>query len=564
MQIFLKAGKTLRLYSEDHRYFDQFTDEFSARLDEQLQLEESLVLEITPHALQWDGHVVFENLEQRENLAFKLYRDGVRILQFRRGVTASEIREFVTLVAREVDAAGARAQDLSVLFWEAEFKHIHLSVAQTFVQHTDETRQLYSELEHAAEDARAELIGEGAFDGLPDHEPLAWTQVAPEDLDGDLGEPDSRGSIDGVGLTELPDIPRESLDDRAMEGILSELHGVESAYASFEEVGTVLARVVAAERNPEALRSLLRHLDEALAPLLATAGIGPINSIVRRLSLLSREAAESGSVLAAPLSEFLRHLAQPERLAPLARALDQDWEDAWKGELFTLISLQDPESAPKMAEFLASLRREEPRHTVVDALILLNRRSAQAFVPLLRHPAWHVAADAAWAIAKIGDPVALDQVVLLASRPEAQVRLAALQALKGHQSPRVQEIMLQALTDAEPDVRLAALRWLAVYQVRDAVEPIARTLRERDFAARKFEERRGWVMTWGILAPKEAWPYFRRVADGARGGQAATDEVHLALLGLKATRLPEARQYLEEFARLAKGDLLILSRKALT
>ena len=77
LAVFLKAGKTLRLYDDDHRFFDRFVQEFGERLHKQLATEHALTLEVTPTSINWDGSAVFKNKEQRENLAFKLYRDGV-------------------------------------------------------------------------------------------------------------------------------------------------------------------------------------------------------------------------------------------------------------------------------------------------------------------------------------------------------------------------------------------------------------------------------------------------------------------------------------------------------
>ena len=60
MAVFLKAGKTLRLYSEDHRFFSRFADEFETRLEEQHAIDDALTFEITPTSILWDGNTVFE------------------------------------------------------------------------------------------------------------------------------------------------------------------------------------------------------------------------------------------------------------------------------------------------------------------------------------------------------------------------------------------------------------------------------------------------------------------------------------------------------------------------
>lgn len=554
MQIFLKAGKTLRLYSEDHRYFDQFTDDFHERLGHVLQDIDEITFEITPSAIQWDGHAVLENQEQRENLAYKLYRDGVRFLQFRKGVSTTEIRDFVTLVAREVDSSGGAANDLSVLFWESDFKHIHVSVAETFVQYNETTARLLEALERDQEELRS-AFDPGSVLDLPMHEPEAFSRWA-EAARG--GEREARDQQD-----VLPDVPQEAFDEGAMAALYAELQGTEAAYASFEEVAQVLGRVIVAETDPARIDALLHDLDAAIVPMLATASIGPVSALLRRVALLGRQASERGWPSAEPLARFLRDLCSAERFEAVGRALDGDWDEGMKGNLFTLISVQHPDRVPDLLQFLSRVSNPAPRRVVIDALVLLADRRAEPFVEHLRTARGTGACDAIQALARIGDPTTMDLIVAAASRPEGNVRLEALTALKEHSSPRIQETMLARLLDDEPEVRLAALRWIVVYRVADAVPTLVRVVKQRDFDERKFEERRGWAMAWGSLQGREAFDFWRRIAEPSRGKEDSSDRLHTALLGIKACRLPEGRAFLEEFARHAKGDQILLARKVL-
>lgn len=554
MAIFLKAGKTLRLYSEDHRYFDQFTDEFQVRLQHILEEVEELTLEITPNAIQWDGHAVFENQEQRENLAYKLYRDGVRFLQFRKGVTTAEIRDFVTLVAREVDSAGGQANDLSVLFWEADFKHIHLSVAETFIQYNESTARLLEQLEREQSDLR-DAFEAGAVLDLPHHEPEAFSKWA-DSMRG--AEREARDQQD-----VLPDVPTESFDEHAMAGIYAEIQGTEAAYASFEEVSQILARVILGEGDPARIAALLHDLDSALVPMLATASIGPVAAILRKIALLARQANEGGWATGPVLTTFLHDLCTAERFEAVGRALDVDWDDGWKGDLFTLISVQHPDRVGELLRFLARVSNQKPRRVVCDALILLAGRDPQPFVEHLRTARGTGACDAIYALSRIGEPTTIELIVAACTRQEPNVRLEAVTALKNHSSPRIQETMIGRLQDEDAEVRLAALRWLAVYRAADAAPHMAKVVKGRDFDARAFDERRGWAMAWASLAPQEALEHFRKIAEPSRGKDDAGDRLHVALLGVKATRLPVGRAFLEDFARSARGDQVMLARKAL-
>ena len=559
LAVFLKAGKTLRLYTEgaEHRFFNRFTDEFIGRLDEVLGQRDSLTLEITPYSINWDGDVVFENREQRENLAFKLYRDGVRLLQFRRGVHREELRDFVTLIAREVDAAKV-SKDLSVLFWEADFKHIHMAVAETFVEYSEEAARVLEDIDAqlATYERSFELeVVEGRV--LAAYEPIAF-EHANED-----GDEDGEDGDEVDDKEALPDIPEEVYSGDTIDRIFEDLHGLEDPYASFEEVGTVVAEVVLAEEDTDELARFLKHLDDALSNLLATASIGPLNSVLRRLALIDRGFEEAGDPRGEVVRDFFVNFCESERLSLLARAINTDWDLSLKGELFCFVGLQHLKSLDQLIGFLGQVLVLEARRVITDSLILLLGRQSEPWVPITRSTNWHVVADAVYALGRLGDAMALDHVVGAFAHDEFQIRVEVLQALRPHQSPRIQYLMLDALADPHADVRLAALRYLTVYRVQDAVPRITKSLGSREFKAREFDEQRGWYIALGHLAGSRVLRAFTRQADTFRGGEEVNDEVHLALLGVRATRSPEGRTYLQNFGQAARGDLKLLARKLL-
>lgn len=598
MAVFLKAGKTLRLYSEGHRFFNKFADEFESRLEGQFEHGDSLTFEITPTNINWDGHTVFENKDQRDNLAFKLYRDGVRLLQFRKGVTALETRDFVSLVARESSDARALGADLSVLFWEADFKNIHIAVAETFVDYDADSANALERLEsdltmfeaefglekRELDEADLEELkklwdgskgGAGAGPGSSavmrpgghvEEDVAAYRPAALDEVprgqesyrdDPQFGEPPMYDD------TELPALPPESLDDAAMEFVYSDLYGLEQAFASFEEVGGVLAHVVEAEPDPEELVHLLKNLDDALAPLLSTAAIGPLNAILRRLALLARRETEAGSFRAEPLNEFVAGIGKVSRLGVLARAVNEDWNPALRGELFTFLSLQSDTNLPELMKFLAMLLPDGARQVVVDALVIKTRRSSAPWLEALSGANWHMACDCMRALSMLDDVPALGQLVPLYGRDEATVRRKVVDVLKDHRTPRVDGLMMQALEDDDGEVRMMALRYIAVHRMRDSVDVLRRVVRGRGFGDREFKEQRGWYITLGMLGGSELLPEFQAVAQDALATSDASEKVHLTLLAIKAVRETGARSWLQTYAGSARGDLGRLAKKVL-
>ena len=595
MAVFIKAGKTLRLYSEGHRFFSRFAEEFEGRLENQFDYGDSLTFEVTPTSINWDGHRVFENDAGRDNLAFKLYRDGVRLLQFRKGVTASETRDFVALVARESGHAQSLGADLSVLFWEADFKNIHIAVAETFVDYDQSAATALERLdkdlsmfeaefglekqEMSQEDladlkklwggsqglgtgsSGASLKRNGGVGGVSSYRPHALRPVA-EGQESFRGDPEF-GEPPMFDDTDLPELPPESLDDAAMEFVYSDLYGLEQAYASFEEVGGVLAHVVEAEPDADELRHLLKNLDDALSPLLSTAAIGPLNSILRRLALLAQREYEVGSFRAAPLNEFVVAIGKQSRLTVLARAINEDWSPALRGELFTFISLQDDSNLPDLLKFLGMLLPEEPRKVVVDALVILARRSSEPWVSILNSANWHLCCDAMTALAMLDDIPALGQIVPLYMRDEARVRRKVLEVLKEHRTPRVDELMCKGLTDDDGEVRLAALRYVAVHRMKETVEVIRGVVRERGFHDRPFKERRGWYITLGMLGGGALLTDLTAAAEIALTSGDTSEETHLTLLAIKSIRETGARAWLQDYSNRTRGELSRMTKKIL-
>jgi hypothetical protein len=600
LQVFLKAGKTLRLYSSDHHFFSMFVGQFQDRINELLTSEDALTIEVTPRAMIWDGNVVFRAEEgRRESLPWKLHRDGVRLIQFIKGIERKEIQEFVTLLARETDATTSSGAELSVLFWEADFKHIRLAIAESFVEYTEEAERILTDVAEDLERLRQRFGIAGkraqpgsykpqARKGLDDVRRMTDDRITHGRLTG-LGGLDGSAAGGGYGSnrrdampeagrrgyvgtilvdeqTELPDVPVEAFDDNAMVRLYEDLHGLENVNAGFDEVGAILAEVVLTESSANELEVFLKHLDDALSPLLATGSIGSLNAILRPIALVARQQASEGTFRTAILRGFFVKLGREDRLALLAEALNVGWDEELRGELFTFVSVQHIDDVDAIFKLLRQVQDERPRDIITDALLLLTERDSTFFIPRLQSSSSFVAAAAVRALGKLGGPILMDYVAGAYTRSEPEVRVKVLQALRTDRSPRVSTLMQDALADPSSEVRLEALRYLATNRVQSSLSLLTETLRRKDFQSRAFDERRGWYIALGRLAGREALQAFTQQAEAGKESKApaTVEQVHLALLGIRATRATEAQAYLERFAETARGELRVIARRLIT
>ncbi|MEE2827923.1 MAG: HEAT repeat domain-containing protein, partial [Myxococcota bacterium] len=360
-----------------------------------------------------------------------------------------------------------------------------------------------------------------------------------------------------------PKLPLEIFDDEAMQRVYDDLRGIDNPFATFEEVGVVMAALVMEETDPKELERLLGHLDDAISPLLNSAALGPLNSILRRLSLIARNPSPQVPLREGLLQNWFANLCKTQRLTLLARAINSTWEDDWKGELFTFVYLQQLASFDELIGFLNQVQPEEPRRVVIEALLLLSDQNPKRFAHLTDDASPRLACDALFALSRLEDPLTINRICGTFKRPESMVREAVINSLRDYQSPRIHRLMLDGLEDEDEDVRLAALRYLTVYTVKAAVEPISETIRTRAFMKRAFDERRGWYIALGRIAGQDALPALRKLAEAARGHEDIDEQTHLALLGIRSIRNPKARQYLEGFADSCRGELQLLTRKML-
>jgi hypothetical protein len=94
--------------------------------------EGSLTLDVEEGRLLYEGEQVYSHETSRDNLAFLMFRDGIRSLSFHPGLGAGEVEAFADRLAHADDLADTE-DDLATAFWEQDFTHIDCLVADPFL-----------------------------------------------------------------------------------------------------------------------------------------------------------------------------------------------------------------------------------------------------------------------------------------------------------------------------------------------------------------------------------------------------------------------------------------------
>lgn len=179
-----RAYRDLRLYPVGHPTVSQALDGLVARIQKYLDEAGSLVLDVEDNKLLHAGHVVYSYDASQDNIAFLMFRDGLRSISIRPGVGPEELEGFAGRLAH-ADDLDATEYDLATALWEDDFAHIDYTLVDLFLE--------------------GEVLAEGTIDNLRDVVLARLEETAP------VTEPESATQEGGLEAVELRPTDTESL-----------------------------------------------------------------------------------------------------------------------------------------------------------------------------------------------------------------------------------------------------------------------------------------------------------------------------------------------------------------
>ncbi|MCO5169928.1 MAG: hypothetical protein M9894_26620 [Planctomycetes bacterium] len=121
MNLFVKCFTNLKLYPHHHTHVKSSLDAWSSRIRSYLALHDILRIGVTQDTLLVEETPIYEEQNRNENLAFRLYVDGLREISITKGLAVQEAEKlafvfYQAVVDPRVDSTG--------LLWEGDFKNI--------------------------------------------------------------------------------------------------------------------------------------------------------------------------------------------------------------------------------------------------------------------------------------------------------------------------------------------------------------------------------------------------------------------------------------------------------
>lgn len=493
LQTGIKALRAHQLYLPNNPVYQRAIEAFRAAFQPVWAALPELVLDVYESELRWSGHVVYEQANRSESIAWVLYKDGVRSVTFFPSVEEDEIIGLLDVLHRARTLQSEDSDDLLTLLWEKDFQLIRYAFQDLMTE------------------GSGPPLGAPVEGGAPPPKEARFVRQA---LQEDVGDASGRSADAAAGEEATPrregmvssgdfDTTLYFLDEKEIAYLKKE---VEREYTQDlrRNVLAMIFDVLELQPYPTVRAELISIIDSFLPYLLGAGDFPAVAYVLREVKVVLERAREVLPEQRQALEELPGRLSKEETLSQLLQSLDEAQAHPAPEELAELFGELRGEALPTMFAWLPRLTDARVR----DLLELAVRRLAAANVGRVveaiggQDPA--MVSEAVALTGKLKLQQAVPALVAVAgAHAERGIRLAAVQALAEIGSPGATQGLERSLEDDDREVRLAAVRILGQRKHRPALAKISDLVQGKDVRARDLTEKMAFFETYGALVGEE-------------------------------------------------------------
>ena len=522
IQLLQKGIKNIGIYLHaEERYGDFLAPAFHA-LELFLEDNGSLPLKLGPYALYFKQIAVYED-EDRENLTYKFYKDGMRYLIFRPGISLEELLRFVLLAMGRYSEHALFHEDMVTRFWKEDFQFIDHVVVEGFGFGDLSEEEVQIEVERIIGYLRTQLAAQ--TDDI-----TRFARLSLQDLELELSDIEQvRGGI--VSGRPAKDSDRAKVQDDLI---------LEEKTRLFAKMVLILFQVLELEAEPDDREMLMEAMTQVLDLLLVSEDIRGAVALLHRFDMIEgrRLAPERKTMVQSMKQELRRRMMEPQRISQVGQHLQLS-KDVNEKAVKTYLMLCGDEEILVLVDMLAGMERPSARNLLIDVLVKVGRHNVEVFARRLDHNASTVVKDMLTIIYKIDPPNKVDLVARCLEHPNIMIRLEGLKTLAQVGGATSLKYIERALNDEDIQMRLGAMRALATRSPKRATPLFIQMMQASGFLQREGRERTTIATALGETRSPEALEYLAslfRLKIGLFNRSNVYDMKMLAVVGLQAMR----------------------------
>jgi HEAT repeat protein len=482
-----KTFRTVRIYGANNPVARKFVQQFYQELSSQLAVQPAIAFLVQRFELYYQGELVYQNTSPTENLAFKLYADGIRELSFNQGLTQEDLTYFLETLQGDYDTDNAE-EDIVTRLWDRNLPTISLVTAEEIVKSGASVEVLTPQ-------------DSGTFDRPPTKLKEVRAQEAAKQAQAADGK--------GKGKSHFRSgLPGYEVSQAELDQLVRDLEQ-EASIDSIGYVMNVLVAILTSEKSEDIVGKLLEMFDEILTALLGQGDWKQLNTTLRVL----REVAERPDLpeaLRAKLVALFAEMGKPEQIKAVEKVLNASAQHPTDGLMTFLLQLKGG-AVPSLCTLLGNLKHREHRSVICEALVEVAKESPEPLVSGLSDHRWYYVRNLVYVLGRLGDPQVIERIAALAKHKDSQVRKEAVRAVgalrpSGHGGP-----LLAFLNDPEGSIRMYALKLLTNGHYSLPFSQWTPVVSQKEFMERSVSEKRATFLAMSQTAGDQAVPYWRQL-----------------------------------------------------
>lgn len=525
--LILKGLKNIGIYRHATARYAEYLEPAFTLLSSFLEREHILPLKLAPYSLEYKKNLIYEE-ESKENLTYKFYRDGMRFLIFREGVTIDELLRFLLLALDSQTEASLFQEDMVTRLWKENFQGIEYVVVEGFEFGDLSPEEVEIEVEKIVSYLRQQLAANS-------NDVTRFARLDIEDLALELSDIDQvRGGI----ISGRPAKPEDK------QWVQDEIYQEEKKRL-FAKMVLILFQILERDANEDDFASMAESFSQILDSLLVSEDVRGAVAVLHRFDKISAKeglSRQHQDLVRRVRDAFAKRMAEPERIQAVAQylTLSKVVDELAVKAYFSVCSV---DHVPLLLEMLESMERQEGRRVLIEVLADLGKGSVNLFAERLTHRSSNVVKDMLAIIDIIDPPNKLDLYAKCLEHPNMMIRLEALKVMMRAPGERAMKYLEKAMADEDVQIRVQALRALAVRSPGKAVPLLKKMLHASDYGAKDKREQLAVVVSLGECRTPEAVEALSSVFEskGSLFTRGKNNDLKLmAIRGLLAMRTVEA------------------------
>ena len=524
MRLLVKAIRAQQLYAPNNPMHKQALEALRTGFSNVWADNAEIELKITETELHWSGvSVLADAVKSGDSLAWVLYKDGLRELRFAKGVEESEIVRFLEILGRARKAT-IDDDDLVTMLWEAEFTTIGYSYRDAQADGVD-----------TADISRVK--------GPPE-------DVSPEEVQLSIEQTATHGRPSGVVNMADFDQTLYFLDEREVDYLKN---AVAREYAQDLRTNIVagLLDVFEQQSSDTVREECLDYVETMLAFLLASGSFRGVAYLLAETRVAASRPGDLSANIRTRIDSLPDRLSAPDAVGQLLQSLDDAPMLPPRDELQLLFDQLRPTALATVFAWLPKVRDDRLRALVIDVAGRLAAANTAELVKLVDSPDVVVSNEAIRRAGGLQAQAAVSSIARVLTHSDPKRRSLAAQALSDIGSAGAMQGLERALSDTDRDIRITAIRALALHNYRAAVPRLEALIKGKEIRDADITEKTAIFEGYGALCGDAGVATLDAILNAKGGFLAKRDDPGVraaAAMGLGRIGSAKAREALNKAA----------------